>query len=163
MRPLLALSMILLASQVQAQSCDQALVVAEAYRTAALTATRGARATARTYPDCPRLGAGRADWRDARGTLRRTVLDLGGDDSTLRTELFRDTEGRPRLAIITGGAVSGARLLHRIALRPDGTRICESRSVSAPGYTFPNPIPDAMLPHPTQAAGRCPWPDESPP
>ncbi|HEY4253832.1 MAG TPA: hypothetical protein VGM87_21665 [Roseomonas sp.] len=142
-----------------AEDCAGPLAAAEAYRTAALAATRAARPVSRHWPDCPPLGAGQTEWRDARGIARRAILAPGGDDSAVRIELFRDAAGRPRLAVITGGAVNGARLLHGIVFAPDGARLCEARRVSEPGYTFPDPWPEALLPQGSAAAGRCPWPE----
>lgn len=159
----LSLALALCASLPQAaraEDCAGPLAAAEPHRAAALAATRAARPTTRNWPDCPPLGAEQTEWRDISGVVRRAILAPGGDDSAVRAELFRDAAGRPRLAVITGGAVNGARLLHRIAFGPDGARLCEARRVSEPGYTFPNPWPEALLPHSPAATGRCPWSEE---
>ncbi|MBR0656595.1 hypothetical protein [Plastoroseomonas arctica] len=133
---------------------------AVADRAAAIQATRGTRPHHRSWPDCPPLGAALTEWRDARGVVRRAVLAHGSEDSAFRVEMFRDGAGHPRLALISGGAVNGARLVQRIVFGPNGRRVREARSVSDPGYTFPNPWPDALLPRPRTPAGRCPWPEQ---
>jgi len=138
------------------------IATATASRAEALAATRGIRPRQRAFPDCPPLGATLTEWRDARGMVRRAVLDHGSEDSAFRAEMFRDAAGRPRVVFISGGAVNGARLAHRILFAPDGRRLREARSVSEPGYTFPNPWPAAFLPRLRSPAGRCPWPEESP-
>lgn len=135
------------------------LATAAADRAAALAATRGARPLHRSWPDCPPLGAALTEWRDARGVVRRAVLDYGTEDSAIRAEMFRDGAGRPRVALISGGAVNGARLFQRITFDATGRRRSDLRSVSDPGYTFPNPWPAALLPRLRTPAGRCPWPE----
>lgn len=155
-----AFAMLLAAAPLRAEDCAAPLAAAEAHRTAALAATRGRPALRRDYPDCPPLGAAVTEWRDARGTLRRSVLRSGGEDSAFAAETFFDTGGRARFAHVGGGAVSGARLTQRIAIAPDGRRICEARRVTAPGYPFPHPWPDALLPLAAAREGPCPRPQE---
>ena len=151
----------LLAAPLRAEDCAAPLAAVETHRVAALDATRGRAPTRRDYPDCPPLGASVAEWRDAHGVLRRAALRSGGDDSAFTAETYFDEQGRPRFAIVAGGAVSGARLTQRIAIGADGGRICEARRVTAPGYTFPNPWPDALLPLAAARDGACPTPQES--
>lgn len=152
---------LLAAAPLRAEDCAGPLAEAEAHRVAALAATRGRAPARRDYPDCPPLGAAVAEWRDARGMLRRSVLRSGGDDSAFTAETYFDNQGRPRFAYVSGGAVSGARLTQRIAIGADGRRICEARRVTAPGYTFPNPWPDALLPLAAARDGACPTAQES--
>ena len=161
MRAALCLAPLLLAAPARAEDCAAPLAAAETHRTAALDATRGRAPLRRDYAECPPLGAAIAEWRDARGTLRRSVLRSGGDDSAFTAETYFDAEGHPRFAYVSGGAVTGARLTQRIAFGAEGRRLCESRRVTAPGYTFPHPWPDALLPLAAARDGHpCPWPNE---
>lgn len=155
------LALLLPVAPLQAEDCAAPLAAAEVHRVAALEATRDRRPVRRAYPDCPPLGATVTEWRDARGRLRRALLESGSEDSAFAAETFFDIEGRARVGIVTGGAVSGARLLQRIAIAPNGHRLCEARRVSAPGYTFPHPWPEELLPRAAARDGRCPWPEES--
>lgn len=162
MRLAVALALLAPAVPTHAQDCARPLAAAETHRTAALAATRGRAPLRRDYPDCPPLGAAVAEWRDAQGVLRRAVLRSGGDDSAFAAETTFDAEGRPRFAYVSGGAVSGARLTQRIAIGTDGQRICAVRRVTAPGYTFPNPWPDALLLLAAAREGTCPTESERP-
>ncbi len=149
---------VLLVGPLRAEDCGAPLAAAETHRAAALAATRGRAPLRRDYPDCPPLGATVTEWR---GVLRRAALQAGGDDSAFTAETSFDEQGRPRFAFVSGGAVSGARLTQRIAIGADGRRICEARRVTAPGYTFPNPWPDALLPLAAARDGACPTAQES--
>lgn len=162
MRVAAGLAALLAAAPLRAEDCAAPLAAAEAHRRAALEATRGRAPLRRDYPDCPPLGAELVEWRDARGVLRRSVLRAGGSDSAFTAETYFDRAGRPRFAYVAGGAVSGARLTQRIAFAPDGRRICEARRVTAPGYTFPHPWPDALLPPAAARDGTCPTESERP-
>jgi hypothetical protein len=162
MRVAAGFAMLLAAAPGRAEDCARPLAEAEAHRIASLAATRGRVPLRRDYPDCPPLGATVTEWRDARGVLRRAALQAGGDDSAFTAETSFDDAGRPRFAYVTGGAVSGARLTQRIAIGADGRRICEARRVTAPGYTFPHPWPDALLPLAAARDGTCPTESERP-
>lgn len=140
---------------------------AEAQRRMAVAATGATRAEVRFFPECLSLGVDVRRWRDLRGVTRRAELQLGGDDSSYVVRHFHDVLGRLRLAIVTGGAVSGARLVDRLAFDGAGRTVCSRRSVTAPGYPFLRPWPDSLLlPRPAGAFtthDHCPvagWPGD---
>ena len=82
---------------------------------------------------------------DARGRVRFYQKEGGSDDSALKFEHYYDETGRLRFVFITGGAVSGSTLEHRIYFDADGKRIWEERTSTAPGYTWPEVWPDEEL------------------
>ncbi len=66
----------------------------------------------------------------------------GSEDSSLTFENYYDENGKLRFVFITGGAVNGSKLEHRIYFRANGDRFWElQKYVKGPGYTFPNPWP----------------------
>jgi hypothetical protein len=83
---------------------------------------------------------------DGRGLVRMYEKQGGSDDSSLTWKHFYDESGRLRFVFITGGAVNGAQLEHRIFFDADGKRIWEEHKyVKGPEYTFPEIWPDDQL------------------
>ena len=82
---------------------------------------------------------------DASGRVRFYQKEGGSEDSSLKFEHYYDESGRLRFVFITGGAVSGSKLEHRIYFDADGKRIWEEHSATAPGYTWPEVWPDEEL------------------
>jgi hypothetical protein len=103
---------------------------------------------------------------DDKGIARSYVKEGGSDDSALKWEHYFDAAGRLRFVLITGGAVNGSELEHRIYFDADSHRIREEQKyVKGPGYTFPEEWPDEQLQR-TDArkafAARSPCPEISP-
>jgi hypothetical protein len=83
---------------------------------------------------------------DAKGRVRLYVNEGGSDDSALKWEHYYDEMGRLRFVFITGGAVNGSKLEHRIYFDEDGKRLWEDHTYKkGPGYTFPEVWPDEQL------------------
>jgi hypothetical protein len=83
---------------------------------------------------------------DDKGIARSYVKEGGSDDSALKWEHYYDSAGRLRFVFITGGAVNGSELEHRIYFDEGGHRIREEQKyVKGPGYTFPEKWPDEQL------------------
>jgi len=101
---------------------------------------------------------------DSRGVVRRYEKQAGSEDSSLTWEHYYDDSGRLRFVFISGGAVNGAHLEHRIYFDETGQRIWESHKyVKGPEYSFPEVWPDEQLQKvdPAKAfaaASRCPEP-----
>lgn len=70
----------------------------------------------------------------------------GSDDSSVNLESHYDENGKLRFVFITGGAVNGSKLEHRIYFRANGDRFWElQKYVTGPGYTFPDPWPQDQI------------------
>ena len=83
---------------------------------------------------------------DSRGVVRRYDREGGSDDSSLTLRHYYDPQGRLRFVFITGGAVNGASLEHRIYFDENAERIWEEHKyVKGPEYTFPEVWPDEQL------------------
>jgi hypothetical protein len=83
---------------------------------------------------------------DSRGRARFYENAGGSDDSSLKWEHYYDEAGRLRFVFITGGAVNGTELEHRIYFDEAGKRIWEEQTLKkGPGYTFPEVWPDDQL------------------
>lgn len=83
---------------------------------------------------------------DSRGRVRFYQNEGGSDDSALKWEHYYDEAGHLRFVFITGGAVNGSRLEHRIYFDEGGKRLWEEHTfVKGPGYTFPDVWPDEQL------------------
>lgn len=83
---------------------------------------------------------------DAKGIVRRYETQGGSDDSSLTTDHYYDASGRLRFVFISGGAVNGSVLEHRIYFDEAGKRIWEEHKyLKGPGYTFPEVWPDDEL------------------
>jgi hypothetical protein len=99
---------------------------------------------------------------DSRGVVRRYENQAGSEDSSLTWEHYYDDLGRLRFVFISGGAVNGAHLEHRIYFDESGQRIWESHGYrKGPEYSFPEVWPDEQLQKvdPAKAfvvASRCP-------
>jgi len=99
---------------------------------------------------------------DSRGLVRRYEKQAGSEDSSLTWQHYYDDSGRLRFVFISGAAVNGAHLEHRIYIDGSGQRIWEGhRYVKGPEYSFPEVWPDEQLQKvdPAKAfaaASRCP-------
>lgn len=83
---------------------------------------------------------------DSNGRVRYYEKQAGSDDSALKWEHYYDEAGRLRFVLITGGAVNGSELEHRIYFDEEGKRIWEEQKYTkGPGYTFPEIWPDDQL------------------
>jgi hypothetical protein len=83
---------------------------------------------------------------DSRGIARRYETQGGSEDSSLTTEQYYDQGGALRFVFITGGAVNGSVLEHRIYFDEAGKRIWEEHKyIKGPGYTFPEVWPDERI------------------
>jgi hypothetical protein len=93
------------------------------------------------YEDTARIIA-----TDSKGVVRFYQNEGGSDDSALKWEHYYDKSGQLRFVFITGGAVNGSRLEHRIYFDETGKRIWEEHVYKkGPGYTFPDVWPDDQL------------------
>ena len=90
---------------------------------------------------------------DAQGRPRVYTREAGSEDSSLTWRHYYDTQGRLRFVYITGGAVNGSVLEHRIYLSARGQRVDERhRYTKGPGYTFPSVWPrDQLVTEPKRA------------
>jgi hypothetical protein len=80
---------------------------------------------------------------DSRGVVRRYENQAGSDDSALTWRHYYDQLGRLRFVFITGGAVNGAQLEHRIYFDEKGKRLWEDHKYAkGPEYTFPEVWPE---------------------
>jgi hypothetical protein len=94
----------------------------------------------------PYEDASRSLYTSSLGVPRLYVHEAGSDDSAITASHYYDAHGRLRFVFITGGAVNGTHIEHRIWLSSGGTRIQEQQKLlEGPGYTFPNPWPDETL------------------
>jgi hypothetical protein len=83
---------------------------------------------------------------DSKGRVRFYGNEGGSDDSSLKWEHYYDEAGRLRFVFITGGAVNGSKLEHRIYFDENGKRLWEDHAYKkGPGYTFPEVWPDEQL------------------
>ncbi|HKR01619.1 MAG TPA: hypothetical protein VJT09_13150 [Pyrinomonadaceae bacterium] len=83
---------------------------------------------------------------DQRGQTRFYGSEGGSEDSSLKFEHYYDEQGRLRFVFITGGAVNGSQLEHRIYFDETGKRIWEEQTYKkGPGYTWPQVWPDEQL------------------
>ncbi len=80
---------------------------------------------------------------DVKGVVRKYENEAGSDDSMLTWRHYYDTAGRLRFVFITGGAVNGSQLEHRIYFDESGKRLWEEHKyVKGPGYTWPDVWPE---------------------
>lgn len=83
---------------------------------------------------------------DSKGRVRFYRNEGGSEDSSLKWEHYYDETGRLRFVFITGGAVNGSQLEHRIYFDENGKRLWEEQTYKkGPGYTFPKVWPDDQL------------------
>jgi hypothetical protein len=83
---------------------------------------------------------------DSKGIVRMYEKQGGSEDSALTWKHYYDEAGRLRFVLITGGAINGAKLEHRIYFDEGGKRLWEDHKyVRGPGYTFPEVWPDDQL------------------
>lgn len=100
----------------------------------------------RTFEYCePGEDTARILGEDASGRVRFYQTEGGSDDSALKFEHYYDVTGRLRFVLITGGAVNGSKVEHRIYFDGAGKRIWEIRSFTDPGYTWPEVWPEEEL------------------
>lgn len=89
-------------------------------------------------------------WRqrftDTLNETRKLYREAGSDDSSLNWAYYYDDSGVLRFVFITGGAVNGTVIDHRIYFDASGQRIWEVQErLEGPGYTFPTEWPDTDL------------------
>ncbi|MGB7921651.1 MAG: hypothetical protein WCF57_00265 [Pyrinomonadaceae bacterium] len=83
---------------------------------------------------------------DSEGRVGRYEKEAGSEDSSLAWKHYYDQSGHLRFVFITGGAVNGSTLEHRIYFDEAGKRIWEDQKYTkGPGYTFPSVWPDDQL------------------
>jgi len=101
----------------------------------------------RAFEYCePYQDAERTIARDSAGRTRYYRNQGGSEDSSLTWEHYYDAAGHPRFILITGGAVNGTKLEHRIYFDEAGERIWEEQTYrKGPGYTFPEKWPADQL------------------
>lgn len=101
----------------------------------------------RAFEYCePYEDTARAIATNSKGLVRFYQNEGGSDDSALKWEYYYDEGGRLRFVFITGGAVNGSKLEHRIYFDETGKRIWEDQVYKkGPGYTFPEVWPDEQL------------------
>jgi len=101
----------------------------------------------RAFEYCePYVDTARTIATDSKGMVRFYQNEGGSDDSALTWEHYYDEGGRLRFVFITGGAVNGSKLEHRIYFDETGKRIWEAQVYrKGPGYTFPEVWPDEQL------------------
>jgi hypothetical protein len=93
------------------------------------------------YEDTVRLIA-----TDSQSRARFYQTEGGSEDSSLKFEHYYDERGRLRFVFITGGAVNGSHMEHRIYFDETGKRIWEEQALKkGPGYTWPEVWPDDQL------------------
>ena len=80
---------------------------------------------------------------DSKGVARLYQIEAGSDDSALTWQHYYDQSGRLRFVFISGGAVNGSKLEHRIYFDENGKRLWEEHKyLEGPGYTFPEVWPE---------------------
>ncbi|MEW6732753.1 MAG: hypothetical protein AB1489_15610 [Acidobacteriota bacterium] len=100
----------------------------------------------REVESCSPLGDKRTIFFDSQGRIRKYVWDGGSEDSALMMRYYYDQLGRLRFIFITGGAVNGSQLEHRIYFDENRSRIWEEHKYTkGPGYTFPSIWPDSEI------------------
>ena len=85
---------------------------------------------------------------DSSGHVRFYQNENGSEDSSVKLEHYFDEAERLRFVFITGGAVNGSELEHRVYFDEMGKRIWEEQTYKkGPGYTFPKmwPLDEALL------------------
>jgi hypothetical protein len=83
---------------------------------------------------------------DSEGRVGRYEKEGGSEDSSLKWKHYYDEGGHLRFVFITGGAVNGSELEHRIYFDEAGKRLWEDQKYTkGPGYTFPTVWPDEEL------------------
>lgn len=70
--------------------------------------------------------------------VRKYSEEAGSDDSSLLFSYYYDSKQVLRFVYITGGAINGTKIEHRIYFNAKGNKIWEIQSlIQGPGYTFP--------------------------
>ncbi|HUQ31824.1 MAG TPA: hypothetical protein VM095_06880 [Pyrinomonadaceae bacterium] len=83
---------------------------------------------------------------DSHSRARFYQTEGGSEDSSLKFEHYYDEQGRLRFVFITGGAVNGSQMEHRIYFDETGKRIWEEQTLKkGPGYTWPEVWPDDQM------------------
>ena len=101
----------------------------------------------RNFDYCkPYEDSSRSIYSSKSGVVRLYQHEAGSEDFLLTWNHYYDDLGRLRFVLITGGAVNGTHIEHRIWLAPDGSKLRElQKLVSGPGYTFPDIWPEEDL------------------
>ncbi|EPG75468.1 hypothetical protein LEP1GSC058_1922 [Leptospira fainei serovar Hurstbridge str. BUT 6] len=81
-----------------------------------------------------------------KNVICKYVEEMGSDDSAIKIEYYYDNLKVLRFVFITGGAVNGTRLEHRLYFDSYGKRIWEIREiVEGSGYSFPHEWPEEEI------------------
>lgn len=87
----------------------------------------------------PYQDASRTIYASVSGVPRLYEHQAGSDDSAITWAFYYDSQARLRFVFITGGAVNGTSIEHRMWFAEDGRRLKEEHKlVNGPGYTFPD-------------------------
>ncbi|MEW6527093.1 MAG: hypothetical protein AB1444_10540 [Spirochaetota bacterium] len=79
---------------------------------------------------------------DNNNTVRKYIEEAGSEDSSLTFNYYYDHNKILRFVFITGGAVNGTKLEHRIYFDDNAKKIWEIQKFThGPGYTFPKVWP----------------------
>jgi hypothetical protein len=83
---------------------------------------------------------------DKFNTVRKYIEEDGSEDSALKFNYYYDQKPILRFVYITGGAVNGSKIEHRIYFNSGGKRIWEiQKYLKGPGYSFPKVWPENEL------------------
>ncbi|NJO17630.1 MAG: hypothetical protein HC877_18405 [Thioploca sp.] len=94
----------------------------------------------------PAVPTSKTIYVDNLGTVRKYIEAAGSEDSALTSNYYYDHAGRLRFVFITGGAVNGSQLEHRIYFDTRGKRIWEiQKYLTDIHYTFPSIWPKKDL------------------
>jgi len=75
-------------------------------------------------------------YQDHEGKVRKYIEAAGSDDSALNIEYYYDLSNRMRFIFITGGAVNGTYIEHRVYFDNNGNKIWEIQKMEGEGYAF---------------------------
>jgi hypothetical protein len=83
---------------------------------------------------------------DTHNIVRKFIVEAGSEDSSLVYNYYYNDQGILRFVFITGGAINGSVMEHRIYFDVMGKRIWEiQKYVKGPGYTFPQVWPSQQI------------------
>lgn len=90
--------------------------------------------------------------RDTSGKARKLTLDAGSEDSAVTVDAYYDTQTKLRFIFVKAAAVNDTVYEYRLYFSPDGKKLWEDQKlVSGPGYTFPTPWPEDLIPRDPEA------------
>ncbi|TGL61525.1 hypothetical protein EHQ58_05230 [Leptospira ognonensis] len=74
---------------------------------------------------------------EKKSNVRKYIVSVGSDDSALSFNYYYDSMSNLRFVFITGGAVNGTYMEHRIYIDGKGNKIWEIQKITkGPGYPF---------------------------